>query len=384
MKSENTCIAADRRSSDPGSAKIGKRLWLLPVILFLATSGFAQTYAYSVFANFPATGPSVPHSVIVNPQGFLYGTSAGGTYNGGTIFKVTPRGALSVLYNFGASSTDGTGPLYTLVRDGSNNLYGLTQAGGTNGWGVIFKASSDGEETILHNFVTRPVGNVRPSGLTRDSAGNLYGYDDANYDGEIYKITPDGLFSILYAFTEDDFPEGAPVIKKDGNLYGDTWFGTNTLHSGTVFEVTPEGQESLLYHFTGWSDGKAPWYKMTQDSAGNLYGIAAEGGDFSCGTIFKVDSTGAFSVVYEVPKGNHISGPLIVDASGNLFGIGSILKRAYIFKLSPEGVRTNLYSSTGPTSLGTELVMDRAGNLYGTGPHGGTSGTGAIYKLTRH
>ncbi len=160
---------------------------LLGLILLLTGFGSAQTYTYSVFANFPVTGPSVPHSVIMNPQGFFYGTSGGGTYNAGTVFKVTPQGALSVLYNFGGTGTDGSGPSYTLVRDSSNNLYGLTQFGGVHGSGTAFKVSSTGKETILHDFLIQTT-NVRPSGLTRDSAGNLYGYDDANYDGEVYEL----------------------------------------------------------------------------------------------------------------------------------------------------------------------------------------------------
>jgi uncharacterized repeat protein (TIGR03803 family) len=374
---------------DKCQANMNRPVWVLSLTLLLTAAGFTQTYTYSVFANFPATGPSVPHSVIISPQGFLYGTSGGGTYNGGTVFKVTPKGTLSVLYNFGATSTDGTGPWYTLVRDASNNLYGLTQLGGASGWGTIFKVSSKGEETILYDFSKQPVGNVRPSGLSRDSAGNLYGYDDpANeaYYGEVYQLTPSGEFSILYAFCPDittcpgitgEFPEGAPTLR-DGNLYGDTWDG------GGVFEITPAGEESIVQNFDVVTDGGEPWFKLTQDSAGNMYGSTSFWGDNDSGAIFKVDSTGAFSVLYELPKGNHTSGPLVVDASGNLFGIASILKRAYIFKLSPEGVRTILYSSSDPTSLGTELVMDKAGNLYGTSPHGGSAGTGAVYKLTKH
>jgi uncharacterized repeat protein (TIGR03803 family) len=53
---------------------------------------------------------------------------------------------------------------------------------------------------------------------------------------------------------------------------------------------------SVLYNFTGGPDGGRPWAGVTVDGAGNLYGIATEGGnphcslggDIGCGTVFKL------------------------------------------------------------------------------------------------
>jgi uncharacterized repeat protein (TIGR03803 family) len=83
----------------------------------------------------------------------------------------------SVLYNFGASSTDGTSPLAALITDSAGNLYGTTQSGGTNSEGTVFElvnSSAAYTESVLYNFGASSNDGTSPlAALIMDSAGDL-------------------------------------------------------------------------------------------------------------------------------------------------------------------------------------------------------------------
>jgi uncharacterized repeat protein (TIGR03803 family) len=63
----------------------------------------------------------------------FYGYSGGGANNAGTIFQMTPAGALTTLYSFGGS--DGA-PVGTLIQAADGNIYGATAGGGAAGQGI--------------------------------------------------------------------------------------------------------------------------------------------------------------------------------------------------------------------------------------------------------
>jgi uncharacterized repeat protein (TIGR03803 family) len=146
----------------------------------------------------------------------------------------------NVLYNF-TGEGDGSGPLNGLITDSSGNLYGTTNSGGTSGYGDVFKMSTSGVETVLHNF-----------------AGAS---DGAN-------------------------PVGILIRDKSGNLYGTTT-GGGASGAGTVFEITAAGVESVLYSFAGQADGSDSEAGLAIDSSGNLYGTTSTGGTNGGGTVFK-------------------------------------------------------------------------------------------------
>ena len=59
--------------------------------------------------------------------------------------------------------------------------------------------------------------------------------------GTIYKLAPDGTFTILHSFTnqpDGDDPMGGVVFDKQGNLYTTTEEGGATTN-GTVIKLTP-------------------------------------------------------------------------------------------------------------------------------------------------
>ncbi|MGB8771002.1 MAG: choice-of-anchor tandem repeat GloVer-containing protein, partial [Candidatus Korobacteraceae bacterium] len=75
-------------------------------------------------------------------DGNFYGTTySGGTTDAGTVFKITPQGALTTLHSF--DYTDGTGPSGGLVQATDGNFYGTTSEGGATNynWGTVFSLS---------------------------------------------------------------------------------------------------------------------------------------------------------------------------------------------------------------------------------------------------
>jgi len=373
----------------------------LLVLSFLFSGlAFAQTYTFSTLVNFPNSSKQSavnPWPPVVDAAGNIYGSSFyGGKFNSGSIFKVTPSGALSVLYSFGSTPNDGGLPQGALIRDAAGNLYGEAYEGGAKGFGIIFKVSPTGKETILYSFTDESAVSAIPS-LARDSSGNLYGYNAAanNENGSVFKLAPNGTYTTLYTFcslancADGQKPVGGPIMKPDGKLYGVTaGGGTGTCppvtSCGIVFQLDLNGNETVLHDFSAGGDGFVPSAHLTQDSAGNLYGVTAGGGLFLSGTIFKVDPSGRESIVYNFcpqincPDGGGPSA-LLRDAAGDFFGISL----SAVFELTSSGTETVLHPS-GPGGLGYGLAIDSKGNLYGTTWDGGPAHAGSVYKLTKH
>ena len=115
-------------------------LWL--ALSMAATRLHAQTYTdlHEFDCNVEGCSPTYPEIMAQGRDGNLYGTTnAGGTSGMGTVFMMTPSGAITTLYNF--SGADGWNPAGGLVLGTDGNFYGTTNIGGTNNLGTIFKLS---------------------------------------------------------------------------------------------------------------------------------------------------------------------------------------------------------------------------------------------------
>jgi uncharacterized repeat protein (TIGR03803 family) len=112
--------------------------------VFKITLGGVETVLYSFDGNVNGEGSSA--GLIQASDGNFYGTAGGGGYGDGTVFKITLAGVESLLCSFGANgSTDGDGPLASVIQGTDGNLYGTTVEGGTNGVGTVFKLSISGQ-----------------------------------------------------------------------------------------------------------------------------------------------------------------------------------------------------------------------------------------------
>jgi uncharacterized repeat protein (TIGR03803 family) len=422
-------------------------LLTLPTIAAVAAlPAHAQTYTV-LHAFTDGEDGAVPSPLIRNAQGNLYGTTrfggnpSCGEDTCGTVFKIDSAGKETVLYRF-EGGDNGSNPVAGLVRDAAGNLYGTTQGNGSiGGQSVVFKVDPRGQQTVLY-VADGPDGSSLDSPLTLDAHGTLYGMSpyggntncgDGGGCGTLFKITPDGKFTLLHAFTLEDGrqPEGGLVLDAKGNLYGTTNFGGDLKCQslgygyrvpgcGTIFKLDRNRKFTVLHTFTGKvgeGGGSFP-LGLTIDSAGNLYGIAQNGGhvikhtdfEYGVGTIFKVDTSGRFDVLFtfvpctEPPctrgqvRNPVFASHLVRDSKGNLYGLEQSNNCAKgggcLFRLDTEGKLTDLYDFEGEnggpdgfTPMGVVLGSDDDfyGSMFLGGNNGGgecTYGCGTVFHLT--
>jgi uncharacterized repeat protein (TIGR03803 family) len=201
--------------------------------------------------SFDGTDGATPYAGLVQAtNGNFYGTTAYGgassdCYGGpcGTVFKITPSGTLTTLHSF--DGTDGEYPYAGLVQGTDGNFYGTTFDGGGYGvypGGTIFKITPSGILTTLYNFCAQsncPDG-YSPIGLVRGNDGNFYGTTDhggANGDcggigcGTVFTITPSGTLTTIYSFcsqsncTDGEAPYAGLIQATNGSFYGATDYG---------------------------------------------------------------------------------------------------------------------------------------------------------------
>lgn len=175
--------------------------------IFELTASGAEKVLYS-FCSLPkCTDGKYPYaSLVEDANGNLYGTTVNGgstlcygRFGGGcgVVFELTSAGKLRVLHQFKSSPNDGENPNGGLVLDASGNLYGTTTYGGKSGWGTVFKITPAGKETILYNFSGGADGSGPYASLLLEK-GNLYGTTtsggtvNANCTGcgVVFRLTP--------------------------------------------------------------------------------------------------------------------------------------------------------------------------------------------------
>jgi uncharacterized repeat protein (TIGR03803 family) len=168
----------------------------------------------------------------------FYGGSINGVYNGnGVVFRVTPQGKYTPIYVFCAQQAclDGGQPTDGLVQGTDGNFYGTTTCCGTHLYsdyfgGTIFKLTPAGQYTVLYDFCSQSNcadGGNAIGGLVQGTDGNFYGTTQvggANGDGAIFQITPEGQYTVLHSFdfTDGNAPESPLTQGTNGILYGQT------------------------------------------------------------------------------------------------------------------------------------------------------------------
>ncbi|MEQ1748099.1 MAG: choice-of-anchor tandem repeat GloVer-containing protein [Prosthecobacter sp.] len=238
--------------------------------------------------------------------------------------------------------------------------------------------------------------------LMRHSGGDFFGVASAGGaagKGSVFKVTPAGVISTLFAFSGPDgqAPAAALVEGADGALYGTTSSGGSG-NFGVVFKITTNGDYTKLVDFTGISGaarGSVP-HGLMLHADGNFYGVAQGGGTGLSGTVFQMTPTGELTTLADLTGttganlGSEPLGPLAVSGS-LLYGVtkyGGAAGLGVIFEISTAGVWRTLGEFTGvagvrpgANSAGT-LLMHSDGALYGTTEYGGTNDFGALFKIT--
>ena len=193
--------------------------------------------------------------MIAGADGNFYGTTAsGGASGNGTVFRVTPAGALATLVEFtgngGANRGSYAEAALALGTDG--NFYGTTTMGGAAGYGTIFRMSPGGLLTTLVEFTNGGArhGSYPSATLTLGADGNFYGTTEsggAGNAGTIFRVTPAGALSTLLDFSgtgganRGANPQAALTLGANGYFYGAS-------DLGTVFRLRfkPDGSPTQL------------------------------------------------------------------------------------------------------------------------------------------
>lgn len=348
------------------------------------------TYLYTFDTTNYASGFSPTGSLAINGNGVLYGTTQmggagiqclGGSDQGcGTAYSLTPPAAPggawteTVLWSFGATSTDAYGPS-GVVMGANGVLYGVA-GGGELGYGAVFS-------------LTPP---INPGGMWTEAV--LYRFAGA----------PDGAF-----------PSPGLAIDENGVLYGTTTEGGTgaclTLGCGTVFALSPpttsggNWTETVLWSFAGKGDGAEPRAGVLIGQGGGLYGITQYGGINGAGVVFSLippETVGGAwfgAVLYTFPKsdGQHPTS-LALGAGGVLYGttdlqqIGEQGGTAFslVPPTAPGGTwtRTTLFAfprrsieaSTSDQPNGPLVLDEKTGALVGATGNG-RHGYGTLFVL---
>jgi len=335
------------------------------MLVLTAVSATAQTQHFIALHEFNgqvrngvADGSNPRGALLLDGNGNLFGTTFfGGGAGEGTVFKIDNTGTESVMFTF-QGSTSGSNPATPLVEDGFGNLIGIADGG--PGAGVIYRLSQDGQETTLFNF-----------------------------QGGLDNLAP-------------KVPTGGVFIDKVGNILGTTLFGGSANCSsgcGTIYRLDTAGTLHVVHKLNGRSEGSQPYGPFIRDAAGNFLGVAKSGGNLACpefpqagcGTVFKIAPNGKLTVLHTFKGGADGAVPqpgLLIDAAGNIFGsasLGGSQEQGLVFKITSTGTYTVIHRFNGTEGANPNggLVEDEAGNLFGTALNGGSDAEGTAFELTQ-
>jgi uncharacterized repeat protein (TIGR03803 family) len=387
----------------------GTVLSLIAGTLLFVAAADAQTY--KMLYTYPNTdvndsGITWPSVLSQGQDGDLYSTiQTNGTTTFGTVYKMTTSGAYSAIYTFcteaapctlsGGYPTGGV----TLGFDG--NLWGTTSGGGKDGAGTVFKITPAGALTKVYDFTNAKDDSAPNYPPLQGQDGNMYGVSEEQYNtqyGSFFRLTTKGAMSPHpFNYTNGASPN-LPAQGNDGNFYGTTQSGGDaTCRCGVVYKATAGGTITVLHKFTGFAsstvyDGNRPIGILVQDSDGNFYGTTYQGGKFNEGTIFKITPAGTYTLLYSFGSvagdGLFPIAALTVGTDGNLYGAASKGGKAgygALYEITTAGKEKLLYSfcvvaCTDGFVPTTPMVLHTDGIFYGN-TAGNSLGGSVFYSL---
>jgi uncharacterized repeat protein (TIGR03803 family) len=346
-------------------------------------------------------GRSPEATLVQGSDGNFYGTTAlGGAHAKGTVFKIDTTGSLTTLHSFSGSPGDGAVPVAGLVQGSDGNFYGTTASGGAFFQGTVFRMTPSGAITVLHSFNSfSSEGAVPVAGLVQASDGNFYGttaLGGQHFQGTVFRIDATGNLTTLHSFSgspnDGSNPVAGLVQGSDGNFYGTTPSG-GAHFQGIVFRISQGGTHAVLHSFAGYpAEGAVPFAGLVQGSDGNFYGTTAVGGAHFKGTVFKIDEAGTLTTLHSfsgspAEGANPVAG-LVQGSDGNFYGttaLGGTHFRGTVFNIDATGSLTTLDAFSGSPSEGAlpfaGLVQGSDGNFYGTTVLGGAHGAGTVFTF---
>ncbi|MBV9570303.1 MAG: hypothetical protein JO056_03590 [Alphaproteobacteria bacterium] len=238
-----------------------------------------------------------------------------------SLFMLSAEGAANsvsakdavVLHNF--NNTDGNEPTFVLLT-ADKTLYGVTVLGGgvpdATGRGVLYKIDPQGNFSILHAFADTPDGSI-PGRLVQGPNGKIYGVTGSggrHSGGTVYTIDSSDHYKIIhnFDFSKDGAGPNFLLLGKDGNFYGTASIGgipqagchLSESH-GTLFRMTPDGKVTRLHTFCEEIDGSGP-DSVTEAADGFLYGTCKQDGpngqNLGAGTFWRASYSGKLKLLH--------------------------------------------------------------------------------------
>ena len=345
--------------------------------LTLATS-VAKAQTYTDLHDFNETEGCcalAPSMLAQGQDGNIYGaTTSGGVHFYGNIFKMTTSGTVTDIHDF--DLTHGGYPQGGISMGTDGNFYGTTYQGG-NGYGTVFKITPSGTFTELYDFNNTNDGAYPKTPPVQAQDGNLYGTTYGTTP-VLYKITTAGAFTVMANLASQTY--SPLLLASDGNLYGTTLSG-GTFNGGTVFQFSPTTK--VLKTIFNFHTEYSPWGPLMQGVDGALYGTTSAGGTGSGGVVYKVTTAGTYTVLTNFSTSNSANGATpysgVVQGSDKfIYGVtssGGANKLGVLFKISTTGtgytVLHNFDTTTGDSPLSTPLLHTN-GTIYGLTSHGGS------------
>jgi len=311
-------------------------------------------------------------TAISAPGGNVYGETVGtyapaGTQPWSIIYRIDQNGAYSLLHVFAPVDNPGTvsSPYINadgagsavLVVDTTGTLYGAKVAGGSNGNGTLFKIAPDGQFTLLHTFSAADpntfsnADGADPYGLLLGADGSVYGMTISggkHGKGTFFKINADSSLSTVYSF-DNKLPgfNGYVIAGRDGNFYGTA--------GGVAHSLSPQGQTKRLFASASMALGR-----LIQGSDGNFYGVESPR-LFRYGpqAIFRLTPSGRHTVLHKF------------DRNGWSYDCAVLFLHCDLFN-----------GQTNFDGWHSALVLNSDGAFYGVAYAGGADEGGLIYKVT--
>jgi uncharacterized repeat protein (TIGR03803 family) len=396
--SPSGALAQDQAGNFYGTTQQGGDHGYGTVFKVTTAGNLTVLYSFGTLTNSagsPEDGAQPVGGLLLATDGNFYGTTSD-TF-GATVFKVTPQGALSILFSLPGPANQ---PLSTLVEGRDGALYGTCSSGVIVTVGTVFKVNKDGSGyAVLKDFQGSQLDGANPvGGLVEGRDGVLYGTASSGgvaYGGLVFRLNADGTaYTVLHEFTsaggDGANPRSTLIQGRDGALYGTTLEGGEG-GVGTVFKLTLGF--TVLRSFSGSSgDGANPASGLIQGYDGALYGATFNGGSANFGTAFKLnrDASG-YSVLHSfgAPAGDGVdpAGALLQSDDGTFYGItssGGIYNMGTVFRLQADGsgyVILKSFTNVDGANPSGGLIQARDRAFYGTTASGGTNGQGTVFRI---
>jgi len=339
-------------------------------VLFKITQNGTYTVLHEFAGGSDGANPFSPP--IVGSDGNLYGTTEGLFTVASTVYRYTPSGSFTTIYQF--DQAHGVNVSAPLVQGTNGQLYGVASTGGSFNCGTLFRMTRSGTMLSTYSFPCG-LGGVLPLPLVQASDGNLYGMTDQGGTenlGTVFRMNQLGtkvtiLHNFIGGITDGELPTGGLTQATDGNLYGET-SGGGSSNDGVLFSLTTAGNYSVIYAFQG-STGAGPLAAPCQHTNGILYGTTQVGGASGYGTVYKLDLGLRPFITFVRPSGGagqaaQILGQGLTSTKSITFnGVPAtsfhVISNTYMTAVVPVGATTGPVTVTTPTGTLTSNVSFR-------------------------